>query len=178
MSIEEKVKILDLLSDLFCRLKKISDNKFMESYAKDQVRNIVNNNLSVKEEPIQIDPRSYAHVSSGGIICTSVEYPDGFDIESYVATKPHSGMFFDPKMRQFMMNINGSVLKGCVGKLVSKRSKKTMRCYLGARCDKKCPYYHIHDIEFLRGKHPSEIPSCDKDYRDRRMMHDLLCSQI
>lgn len=178
MSIEEKVEILDLLSDLFHRLKKISDNKFMECYAKDQVRNIVDNNLSVYEEPRQINPFDYSDVESGGIICTGLRYPHGFDIDSYMLSKPHCGMFFDENLSQFMMNMNGMILKGCIGKLVSKKSKKTMRCHDGHECKKECPYYHIHDIEFVRGKHPSEFSVCDKDYRNRRLMHDLLCAQV
>jgi len=174
MSIEEKIKAMDLLSDLFSRLKKISENEFIENYAKDQMRNVLSGNLSIKEEPSRISPMDYTEYEKG-IICTSIEYPVGYDIDSYMKTKPHNGMFFDINLKQFMMNMNGTILKGCIGKLVRKKSKKTMRCFYGSKCIRdNCPYYHIHDIEFVRGKHPSEIPESDKDYLQRRMMHDLL----
>lgn len=176
MSIEEKIKAMDLLSDLFSRLKKISENEFIENYAKDQMRNVLTGNLAIKEEPSRISPLDYSE-SDKGIICTSIDYPTGYDIDSYLMTKPHSGMFFDINLKQFMFNMNGIILKGCLGKLVNKKSKKTMRCFSGVRCSRdNCPYYHIHDIEFIRGRHPSEIPGSDKDYVQRRMMHDFICN--
>ena len=174
MSIEEKIKVMDLLSDLFSRLRKISENEFIENYAKDQMRNVLSDNLLIREEPSRLSPVDYTECGKG-IICTSIEYPSGYDIDSYMRAKPHSGMFFDINLKQFMINMNGTVIKGCIGKLVKKKSKKTMRCFSGTNCSREnCPYYHIHDIEFVRGKHPSEIIGSDKDYLQRRMMHDLL----
>lgn len=173
MSIEEKIKVLDILTDLFCKLKEMSDNQFIENYAKDQMRNVIHSDFSVKETLSRINP--FTHISDmNGIVCTLLEYSDDFDIDEYISKKPHYGFFYDVKLKQFMLNMGGNVLKGCVGKLVSKRSKKCIRCFKGASC-KGCPYYHIHDIEFVRGKHPSEIPGSDRDYVSRRMMHDLLC---
>ncbi len=172
MSIEEKIRVIDLLTDLFERLKKISENEFMKSYAKDQMRNVLSENIHVKETPSLIDPISMT-TDESGIPCTVIERPPDFDIEVYIKQKPHSGLFFDSVTKQFFANVNGMILKGVVGKLVSRKSKKCMKCRSkNNACD--CPYYHIHDIEFVRGKHPSEIPNSDPDYVCRRMMHDML----
>ncbi len=184
MSIEDKVKVLDLLTDTFSRLKKMSeDNEFISSYAKDQVSNLVNDIYDIKEylEYINIHSleRKKFKSSPSDIACTVLEYPPGFDIESYISAKCHSSIFFDSVLGQFMIRINGRVLKGCVGKLSTRRSKKNMRCYAGANCKSMdCPYYHIHDIEFVRGKHPSEVAGSSQDYIDRRLVHDILMSQV
>jgi hypothetical protein len=184
MSIEDKVKVLDLLTDSFSRLKKISeDNAFISSYAKDQVINLINDVYDVREllEYVNIYSleRKSLKTCPSDIACTVLEYSSGVDIDSYVSSKCHSSIFFDDTLKQFMVHINGRVLKGCIGKLSSKRSKKNMRCYSGPGCKSSgCPYYHIHDIEFVRGRHPSEILDSDQDYIDRRMVHDLLMSQV
>jgi hypothetical protein len=167
-SLEDKTTVLTLITETSKLLKRLANNKFIEEYAKDQMRNIINREFTCEETLTKIN----------GIYCTELNHKLSFgQVKEYIYAKPHSGLYYDKIHDQFLINISGVVLYGNVGNLVSKKSKKCFKC--NNDCDKEeCKYYHGADICFVRGKHPADMPHLHQkntqDYLIRRVMHDLL----
>ncbi len=167
-SLEDKTTVLTLITETSKLLKRLSNNKFIEEYAKDQMRNIINRDFACEETLTNVN----------GIYCTELNHKLTFSqVKEYIYAKPHSGLYYDKIHDQFFINIAGVVLYGNIGNLVSKKNKKCFKCNNDCN-NPDCKYYHGTDICFVRGKHPADMPEIhqkkSEDYLIRRIMHDLL----